>query len=167
MDFRRGICRTLHDEHVGTIEVMDGLEDLLARGRRGVPDLDQPATRALLGSLAQLVEHEVHRHFSFEESELFSRLAEKGDAAIGEHLTEEHRAILPVGERVAGLARAAIANGMSEAGWEDFRSLAAELIERMLAHIQKEEMALLPLLEDTLEAGEDLELVTSYSERRS
>lgn len=167
MDFQRGICRMLHEEHRETIEAMDALEDLLARGRRGVPDLDDDATRKLLARLAGMIEDEVRNHFRFEEGELFTRLAAQGDEAIGEHLTEEHNAILPVGERVAEIAREAVANGMGEAEWEEFRALGAELIERMLSHIQKEEMALLPLLEGTLEAGEDLELVTSYGERKS
>lgn len=155
----------LHEEHRATIEAMDGVEDLLARGRRGVPDLGQPATRALLERLAGMIEDEVRRHFSFEEGELFLRLADAGDSAIGVQLSEEHQAILPVGERVAALARGAAENGMSEPEWEEFRALSAELIERMLAHIQKEDMALLPLLEDTLEADEDLELVTRYSDK--
>lgn len=167
MDFQRGICRMLHDEHRETIQAMDGLEDLLARGRRGVPDLDGGETRKLLAKLSDMIEDEVRHHFRFEESELFTRLAEQGDEAIGEHLTDEHNAMLPVGERVAELARAALANGMSEADWEEFRALSAELIERMLSHIQKEEMALLPLLEGTLEAADDLELVTSYGERKA
>lgn len=167
MDFQRGICRILHDEHRETIQTMDGLEDLLARGRRGVPDLDDAETRALLAKLADLIEDEVRNHFRFEEGELFTRLAEQGDEAIGAHLTEEHNAILPVGERIAEIARGAVANGMSEADWEEFRALSAELIERMLSHIQKEEMALLPLLEGSLEAAEDLELVTSYGDRKT
>lgn len=167
MDFQRSICRMLHDEHRKTIEAMDGLEDLLARGRRGVPDLDDVSTRKLLAKLAGMIDDEVRSHFNFEEGELFTRLAEQGDEAIGAHLTEEHNAILPVGERVAELAREAIANGMSESDWEDFRTLSAEFIERMLAHIQKEEMALLPLLEGTLGASEDAALVTTYGERKT
>lgn len=162
MDYKRGIPRVLHDEHRATIELLDGLEDLLARGGRGVPDLDQPATRKLLAELGKMIEDEVRRHFAFEEAELFTRLAAMGDGAIGEHLTEEHQTILPVGERVGVLAAQAAMDGMNETDWEEFRALGAELIERMLAHIQKEEMALLPMLEDTLDPSEDLTLVSQY-----
>ncbi len=162
MDFRFSISRMLHDEHRATIEMLDGVEDLLARGGRGLPDLDSPATRTMLANLAAMIDDEVSRHFAFEETELFCRLDDIGDSGIGAHLTGEHQAILPVAERVAALARGAVANGMTEGDWEEFRALAAELIERMLSHIQKEEMALLPMLEETLDPEQDLALVESY-----
>jgi hemerythrin-like domain-containing protein len=162
MSYRRVICTTLSEDHRETVAALDDLEDLLARGRRGVPDLDEPGPARLLQRLAGLIDDDVHRHFGFEEEELFTRLAANGDAAIGEHLKEEHDAIRAVAVRVAELARGAAGRGMSEAQWEEFRGLSAELIERMLAHIQKEEMALLPLLEDVLEAEEDLALAASY-----
>jgi hemerythrin-like domain-containing protein len=162
MDFTHTICRILHDEHHATIEMLDGLEDLLARGRRGVPDLDSPAPRKLLGDLAAMTEQELKRHFAFEEQQLFTRLADAGDEAIGAHLTDEHHTILPVAQQLADMASEALENGMGELQWEEFRSLGAELIERMQAHIQKEEMALLPMLEETLEPEDDLALAEAY-----
>jgi hemerythrin-like domain-containing protein len=162
MDFTHTICRILHDEHHATIELLDGLEDLLAHGRRGVPDLDSPAPRKLLGDLAAMTELELKRHFAFEEQQLFTRLSDAGDGAIGEHLTEEHQTILPVAQRLGEMASEALENGMGEPQWEEFRSLGAELIERMQAHIQKEEMALLPMLEETLEPEDDLALTEAY-----
>jgi hemerythrin-like domain-containing protein len=50
---------------------------------------------------------------------------------------------------------------MTETQWEEYRSNAAELIERLQAHILKEEKALLPIIEDTLSPEDDL----AYSER--
>jgi hypothetical protein len=85
-----------------------------------------------------------------------------GDADIGEHLRDEHNAILPIGEQVSALARAALEDGFTEQSWSHFRASTGELIERMLAHIQKEEMALLPVLDDLLDAETDLELSTAY-----
>lgn len=164
MDFKHAICRSLHDEHQATVEALDGLEDLLAQGRRGVPDLDRPSVREMLRRLADLIQQEVRRHFAFEEDELFTRLADAGYTTIGEHLTADHRIILPIAEQVAALARSAVANGLNEAEWEDFRTHAAALIERLSAHIQKEDMGLLPLLDETLDADEDLELATTYSD---
>ena len=162
MDFTHTICRILHDEHHATIELLDGLEDLLARGRRGVPDLDSPGPRKVLGDLAAMTEQEVSRHFAFEEQQLFTRLSDAGDGAIGEHLTDEHQTILPVAQRLGEMASEALEDGMGELQWEEFRSLGAELIERMQAHIQKEEMALLPMLEETLEPEDDLALAEAY-----
>ena len=62
--------------------------------------------------------------FAFEEDELFTRLAEMGDAEIGEHLRDEHRAILPVGEQVATLARTALSEGFTDQSWPQFKVLA-------------------------------------------
>jgi len=55
-------------------------------------------------------------------------------------------------------------DGFDPVGWDRFRDLSAELIERMFAHIQKEEMALLPMLDDLLEAQDDMELAAAYSD---
>ena len=54
-------------------------------------------------------------------------------------------------------------NGFSDDSWTQFRATAAELIERMIAHIQKEEMALLPMLEELLDDETDMELSTDYA----
>jgi hemerythrin-like domain-containing protein len=37
-----------------------------------------------------------------------------------------------------------------------------ELVERQVSHIQKEEMSLLPVLEDVLEEEQDAELLNRY-----
>ena len=85
-----------------------------------------------------------------------------GDADIGEHLREEHKAILPVGEQVASLARTALDGSFDDQSWPQFKAQAGELIERMLAHIQKEEMALLPVLDELLDPQTDFELSENY-----
>jgi DUF438 domain-containing protein len=64
------------------------------------------------------------------------------------------------------MAKTARADGFSDAAWTAFRQSGVELIERMISHIQKEEMALLPMLEDIVEEDEDAELMMAYSEMR-
>ena len=114
--------------------------------------------------ISAAIEEEISNHFGFEEDELFTRLEEMGDAAIGEHLRSEHAALLPLGEDVAQQSRDALANGFDDASWLKFRTSAGELIERMFAHIQKEEMALLPMLEELLDDETDMELSSAYAE---
>jgi hemerythrin-like domain-containing protein len=109
------------------------------------------------------VEAEVQRHFAFEENSLFAYLDAIGDEAIGAHLTDEHSAIRPIGVTLARLARQASSQGFDEARWEEFRRLGQELCERMLAHVQKEEMALLPLLEENMDADTEARLYQEYS----
>ena len=142
--------------------MIEELESLLARAKRLPPDINDPATRKTLEKAATAIEQEIRDHFAFEENELFTRLADMGDADIGEHLRDEHHAILPVGEQVSALARAALENGFSDKSWPQFKTLTGELIERMLAHIQKEEMALLPMLDELLDPETDLELSENY-----
>lgn len=163
MNFSRRTAQLLHEDHQATVTVIEALEDLIVRAKRKVPDTNDPISRDILQKAAQMIEQEIGSHFSFEEKELFTRLSAMGDVGIGEHLTEEHQAILPVAEKVASLAQDAIKGGFSEQSWALFKSNAGELIERMLAHIQKEEMALLPLVDELLDPETDMELAETYS----
>jgi len=163
MDFSRRIAQLLHEDHRATIAQIEALEEMIARAKRKAPDITEPHINKILKQAHHNIEHEVRSHFSFEENELFTRLAEAGDVSIGEHLREEHKAILPLGEQVAEHAKAALESGFTDQSWEQFRSLAGELIERMLTHIQKEEMALLPIIDDLIDPQTDMTLADHYS----
>ena len=163
MEFSRRTAQLLHEEHRATIAMMEGLETMISQAKRTAPDVSDPRIRDILEQVNLTVEQEVRGHFSFEEEELFTRLAEFGDEAIGEHLKDEHQAMLPVAEEVASIATKSMSEGFSDEGWKEFKSLTGELIERMLAHIQKEEMALLPILEELLDPETDMELAEIYS----
>ena len=63
----------------------------------------------------------------------------------------------PLGERIAALARAAESTGFADADWEEFRRLGREL------HVQKEEMALLPLLEEAMDGEMEARLYDEYA----
>lgn len=164
MNYTNRVSQTLHEEHRATIALMERLEQLMARHRRAPPDIDAAGLRQLLADLSTGVEAEVQRHFAFEESHLFSYLDAVGDEAIGAHLTDEHAAMRPIGVEVAKLAREGAAQGFDAASWDTFRRLGQELCERMLAHVQKEEMALLPLLEETMDADAEIRLYQEYVE---
>ena len=71
-------------------------------------------------------------------------------------------AMRPLGHRLAALAREGVASGFDEANWTEFRQLGLELCERMLAHVQKEEMALLPLIEESMDAEMEARLYEEY-----
>lgn len=166
MTFANRISQVLHEEHRATVALMERLEQFLAR-QRGKPPAaaDQTAAR-LLSDLSTGVEAEVQRHFDFEEQKLFSFLNAAGDSAIGAHLTSEHNAMRPLGKRLAELARSGAAGGFDRDGWEEFQRLGADLCERMLMHVQKEEMALLPLLDEMIDAETEVKLYDSYVENR-
>jgi hemerythrin-like domain-containing protein len=160
MEFSNRVSQKLHDEHVATVAMMERLERLAMR--RDPPDLADSGVARVLSDLASEFEGEVWRHFDFEEQELFSYLAAAGDAEIGRHLTEEHEIIRPLGARLLELARAAKGSGFDPAAWAEFRKLAQELTERMLSHVQKEEMALVPMLEEAMDAETEARLYESY-----
>lgn len=162
--FTHRVTQTLHDEHCATIALMERLEQAIARHRRGPPDAKDQAVAQLLGDLATGVESEVERHFAFEEAKLFTYLAEVGDSEIAAHLTDEHNAMRPLGKCLAALAHEGVALGFDQGRWDAFRRLGQELCERMLAHVQKEEMALVPMLDEMLDADTDARLCQEYSD---
>ncbi len=165
MNFTNRISQALHDEHGATVALMERLEQVLARGRRGGPPNTKDSEIArLLTDLSTGVEAEVERHFAFEEDHLFTYLEAMGDAGIGAHLTSEHAAMRPLGVRVAAVARAAAANGFTPADWDEFTRLGQQLGDAMLAHVQKEEMALLPVIEESMDAETEARLYQEYIE---
>jgi hemerythrin-like domain-containing protein len=160
--FSNRISQTLHDEHRATVALMERLDRLIASNRRSPPNMKDAAVAQFLRDLAGGVEAETNRHFDFEEQHLFTYLQSIGDEAIGAHLTDEHSAMRPLGQRLSALARAAEAGGFDNASWEEFRRLGMELCERMLAHVQKEEMALLPLIDQSMDGEMEARLYEEY-----
>jgi iron-sulfur cluster repair protein YtfE (RIC family) len=147
MEFNRRISRRLHEEHAATLALWGRLESVLAAGRHDA---------ALLKSAAASLERELDRHFRFEEAELFPRLAEGGEGDIGELLREEHETIRAAGIRFIALAK-------EDSLSKDLRTLGLELAERLVSHVQKEEMALLPALDDFIDEETDHELDSAYA----
>jgi hemerythrin-like domain-containing protein len=90
-------------------------------------------------------------------------MAEAGDTDLAEMLREEHDTIRAVADELLPLARAAAAGTLSPADAPTLRRLVLEIVERQVAHIQKETMALLPLLDDLLDDEADRELAFAYA----
>lgn len=167
MDFARHVTRILHDEHMATVALLGRMQERIMALRQGSPpDAAEPEMNRLLRDVASAIDAEVKSHFSFEEEALFPRLEESGDGGIGELLTEEHRVALPIGEKLVALARAAREDGFSAESWAEFHRLTGEFVERMISHIQKEEMGLLPILDNIIDEDQDTELSTAYAMKR-
>lgn len=147
MTFDRAISRQLHEEHVATLALWGRVEQSLASGAHDAA-LMREAAAALAGEIA--------RHFEFEETQLFPRLAAAGEGDIAELLTEEHAAIRAAAARFRALAG-------DDPPRPELRPVAFELAERLVSHVQKEEMALLPALDDLLDADADRELQLAYA----
>ncbi len=165
MAFRYRINQVMHEEHMAASAMLNDIERLLARAGRNPPDAAKAETAATLTKAADALAGEVKDHFDFEEEALFPLLAEHGVPEIGEHLTSDHRIIVPLSEQVIAGARKALADSFSPDGWNAFRTAAADLVARLSAHIEKEEMALLPMLEDALDAETDMAFCERHGNR--
>jgi hemerythrin-like domain-containing protein len=164
MAFANRISQIMHDEHDATIALTTRLAQVIAQFPKGsAPNADDPSIAKLLTDLTVGVEREFNRHFDFEEEELFSYLTVYGDEAVGRHLTEEHVVIRRVGKALVKLADESRTVGFDAARWDEFRRLGRELCDLLGGHVQKEEMVLLPAVEETMDADTELRLYERYS----
>ena len=164
MDFQLQTSRRLYEEHVATLDLLSRVERVFT-GRAGAyppcgGDAIWPAfARTLLGA----IDVEVARHFEFEERYLFPRLEEAGDGDLAALLNEEHATIRAVAQPLAVLLRKTLAGDAQAAEWQSMKVLALEFSERLGSHAQKEDGALLPVLENLLDADTDRELFAQYA----
>lgn len=164
MEFQLQTSRRLYEEHAATLELLGRVERVFT-GRSGAyppPEGDSGFTafaRALLGA----IDVEVARHFEFEERDLFPRLEEAGDGDLAALLIEEHATIRAVAQPLADLLRKALAGGVQPADWQTMKVLALEFSERLGSHAQKEDGALLPVLDNLLDEETDRGLFGAYA----
>jgi hemerythrin-like domain-containing protein len=164
MNFQNRVCQKLHEEHAAVIALMERLAQTIARHRDNVPDAKDPMLAKLLNDLAADLPGEVERHFAFEEAELFSYLAEAGNQGIGKHLTYEHGVIRPIGTALVKLIGDVRVQGFDAARWAEFRRLGQQLNDCLVPHAQKEDMALLPMLDDLMDSEKEMQLYEKYVE---
>ncbi len=158
----RQVCHTLDSEHRANLELLGRVEQAFARAPREGAAGD-PAFTTLAGAFVRLIEQDITRHFAFEERELFPRMAEAGEGDIAALLRQEHDTIREVAAEILPLAQSAAAGTLDHGGFVRLKRGALEMVERQVAHIQKETMALLPLLDDLLDDETDRELAFAYS----
>jgi hemerythrin-like domain-containing protein len=164
MEFQRQTNRRLYEEHVATLQLLARVERVFT-GRAGAypPAADDPAWPAFARTLLTAIEVEIARHFEFEERDLFPRLEQVGDGDLAALLNEEHVTIRAVAQPLAALLRQALAGGLQAPQWQAMKTLALEFSERLGSHAQKEDGALLPLLENLLDEDTDRELFGAYA----
>lgn len=156
MNFLRQVSRLLDDEHRSSIALLDRVGHALSSN-------DATALQALATPLQRQLEHEIGHHFGFEEAELFPRMAEAGDEDLAALLTEEHETLRAVAAELQPLARQLADGSLPAPQRATLQRLALELVERQVAHIQKETMALLPMLDDLLDEETDRQLAFAYT----
>lgn len=164
MDFGRQTSQRLYEEHVASLQLLGRVERVFT-GRAGAypPVADDPTWVSVARALLGAIDVEVARHFEFEERDLFPRLVEAGDGDLAALLIEEHATIRDVAQPLADLLRQALAGGLQHEQWQTMKMLALEFSERLGSHAQKEDGALLPLLESLLDEDTDRELFGAYA----
>ena len=156
---RTHVASLLHDDHMATLALIGRLEALLGRhGPASAPDATAAPVATLLRDVDQAVAREIRPHFAFEEAQLFPRLVEAGQDELVDMLVAEHEALLPLAARMAELASRARGAGFAPVVWAEFHTVAATLAGQLTAHVEKEEMGLLPVLDDLLDAETDTAL---------
>jgi hypothetical protein len=164
MDFQRQTSRRLYEEHLATLQLL-GRVELVFTGRAGVypPAADDSNWASFARTLLGAIDVEVARHFEFEERDLFPLLQQAGDGDLSTLLLEEHVTIREVAQPLADLLRQAPAGGLSAQQWQTMKTLALEFSERLGSHAQKEDGALLPVLDNLLDEDTDRELFGAYA----
>lgn len=163
MQLRRQTSRTLHQEHVAVLGLLDRLAQALAPLASGPPDTGDSAWSLLASQLATALEHEVTRHFALEEEQLFPRLEEYGAGDLVALLLEEHASIREVAASLLALLPRAARGELDGTDWRFFRVHGLELVERLGSHARKEEDSLVPLVDDMLEHEADMEIWNAYA----
>ena len=163
MELHRQLSRRLHEEHVQVIALLARFEAALQRTAGGPPEAGDALWAPLLETLGGALEYEITRHFDLEETQLFPRLHERGEGELAELLMDEHEAIRDVARPLLERIREARAGALDAAGWRHLKVLGLELVERLGSHAEKEEGALVPLVDEMLDAKTDEELWTAYA----
>ena len=163
MELQRQISRKLYEEHVAVLDLLDRFGRALGRLGGGQPAADDQVWRVLLAQVGTALEYEITRHFDLEETQLFPRLHARGEGDLAELLFEDHEMIREVTRPLLGLVARAQAGGLDAAGWRALKASGLELVERLSAHAEKEQGALVPLVDEMLDEATDQELWTLYT----
>lgn len=167
-DLSLNVLKSLHEDHVATLAVLERVETTLGRlGPNKVPAADDPVVRPLLSDLTAVMRSEMTAHFGFEEEYMFPRFMEHADAGIPMMLKGEHDTLRPLAQKLDEVAGKAKLEGFTSETWNQFYKLALELVEREVFHIQKEEMGFLPALDQFLDPAEDGTLSMAYAEAKA
>lgn len=163
MELQRQISRKLYQEHIAVLDLLGRFGRALERLGAEPPAADDPAWRVLLEQVGSALEYEITRHFDLEETQLFPRLHARGEGDLAELLFEDHEVIRAVTRPLLRLVARAQAAALDAAGWRSLKASGLELVERLGSHAQKEQGALVPLVDEMLDEATDQELWAQYT----
>lgn len=162
MEFQRLISRKLYEEHIHVIGLLERFGFALAGLRGDPPAASDPTWNVLLSQMAGALQHEITRHFQLEEEKLFPVLRSRGEGDLADLLLEEHEVIRAVAGPLLDLIQRARLGELDGAGWRMLKGQGLELVERLSSHAQKEQGALVPLVDEMLDETMDEALWNEY-----
>ena len=164
MEFQRQISRKLYEEHIAVIGLLERFGQALAGLKaQQAPAAGDPLWSVLLAQLGSALQYEITRHFDLEEDQLFPLLHARGEGELAEMLFEEHEAIREVAHPLLELVSRARLGELDAAGWRSLKANGLELVERLTSHAQKEQGALVPLVDEILDERMDDALWNEYA----
>ena len=157
------LAEILHREHVNTATALSALEERIFGRDKGKPIVATAGEgRAELQTLLDVIDHDVKRHFRFEEDRLFPALDSRGYTELTRMLKQEHDAIRTFAAALEAVAGRAMADGFDRESWQAFREAGMDLIPSVMFHIQKEETSVIKCLTFLLKAEEDRAFAEEY-----
>jgi hemerythrin-like domain-containing protein len=164
MEFQRQISRKLYEEHIAVIGLLERFGQALAGLKAQQPPAASDALwSVLLAQLGSALQYEITRHFALEEDQLFPLLRARGEGELAELLLEEHEAVREVAHPLLELVSRARLGDLDAAGWRSLKANGLELVERLTSHAQKEQGALVPLVDEMLDEQTDDTLWNEYA----
>jgi hypothetical protein len=140
MTFSNRISQTLHDEHCTTVALLERVQHMLERHPRGNrPDPNDRAVAQLLTEISTALRWT---------SSVISRSRRGG--------------FFPTSTRMAMMPSALTSPKSMRRCWDEFRKIGQDFCPRLIAHAQKEDMALLPLLDEAMDAETEARLYDEY-----
>ncbi|MBL4758496.1 MAG: hemerythrin domain-containing protein [Rhizobiales bacterium] len=163
MEFTYAISRVMHEEHMAVLGLLEKIEQLLNSNLgTEAPEATTGDTRLLLGTMKAEINTEIKLHFAFEEEHLFPLFEEAGAGDMNSILINEHRVLMPLGLRLAEMAGQAGSDGFTDDSWAEFKMSAGQFIDGLRSHVAKEEMGMVPMLDDLIDEDKDAELMNIY-----
>ena len=146
------VAKSLHDEHVAVIALMERLGNTVSTA---LENSDPQALTRLLTDVLAAIEGEIIPHFDFEEQHLFPILDDEGAGDLSELLSDENVVIRALSDQVKLSAKLLLDNDFSAEAWNRFKQPAFEFSDRLSAHASMEEAGLIPLLDDLIDEDQD------------
>jgi hemerythrin-like domain-containing protein len=163
MEFTHAISRIMHEEHMAVLALLDRIEQLLnANLGAEPPDATAGDVRLLLGTMKAEITTEIKLHFAFEEEHLFPMFEAAGAGDMNNILIQEHQTLMPLGLGLADKAGQAAIDGFDADSWAKFKTSSGQFIDGLRSHVAKEEMGMVPLLDDLIDQDQDSCLVATY-----